>query len=382
MSAPAAPDVQVGARRAHVSVRDAVADDNAALVEIAAACPMVGDVTMTVDRAPDFFALARLEGERWRVGVAEQDGRVVGCVMACERLAYLDGRPTCTTYVGDLKVRPEHRGGGAADALEEFTRIATRGYGGDDVPVLLTILAGNRAMERRAPGPRGLPALTRFATVLVHAVPFLWPRRERVSGVRVEPARREDLEEMAALWARQAPDRQLAPVLDAAALDRWLQRAPGLAVDDYLVARRRDGRIAAFLAVWDQRRFKQLRVLAYSPRLAAARAVVNAVAPLTRTPRLPSPGGALPSLATMHLCAPAHDPALLRALLLHAHAARRGGEHAFVTVSLDRRDPLNAALGGLLAQPTVVDAYVTTPAGRWAGPRLDGRPLHFEAALV
>jgi hypothetical protein len=37
---------------------------------------------------------------------------------------------------------------------------------------------------------------------------------------------------------------------------------------------------------------------------------------------------------------------------------------------------------GLLGQPTYVDAYVTTPLGQ-AGPGLlDGRPLHFETALV
>jgi hypothetical protein len=49
---------------------------------------------------------------------------------------------------------------------------------------LATVLAGNRAMERRAGGPRGLPRLTPFAATLhVYAVPFLWPRPDgRVSG--------------------------------------------------------------------------------------------------------------------------------------------------------------------------------------------------------
>ena len=70
-----------------LAVRDARPDDNAALVALAAACPMAGDVTMCMDRAPDFFSLARLEGERWRVGVAESAEAIVGCVAASERLA-------------------------------------------------------------------------------------------------------------------------------------------------------------------------------------------------------------------------------------------------------------------------------------------------------
>lgn len=363
-------------------VRDATETDNAALVALTAACPMHGDITMCSERAPDFFALSRLEGRRWRVGVAEDDGSVIGCVAASERLAYVNGTPRRSAYVGDLKVHPAHRGGSAADALEEFAREAVRGYGGDGMLALVTVLGGNRAMERRAVGPRGLPTLTKFATLDVHAVPLLWPRAHAVGGVRVREARAEDLDEMGVLWNRIAPARQLASVLGAATLRTWIAGAPGLAIEDYLVAQRADGRIAGFLALWDQYLLKQLRVLAYSARLSAVRAALNVVAPLARTPRLPAAGAVLPSLAVTHCCVAGDEPEVLRALLLHAYAARRGAGYLFMTLALDQRDPLRVALRGLLAQPTVVGAYATTPAGRWTGAPLDGRPLHFEAALV
>ncbi len=363
-------------------VRDATAADNEALVALAESCPMRGDITMCVDRAPDFFSLVRLEGERWRVGIAEDADTVIGCVAASERLAYVNGAATHTAYAGDLKVHPAHRGGFAADALEEFTREAVRGYGGDDMLTLLTVLGGNRAMERRAAGPRGLPTLTRFATLDVHAIPLLWQREERVAGLRVDVACERDLDEMGALWNRVAPGRQLAPVLGPARLRAWIADAPGLSIEDYLVARGADGRIAGFLALWDQYFIKQLRVLGYSRRLTAVRAALNGLAPLARTPRLPAAGAVLPSLAVLHCCVERDEPEVLRALLLHAYAARRGAGYLFLTLALDRRDPLRTALRGLLAQPTVVGAYATTPAGRWTGASLDGRPLHFESALV
>ena len=368
--------------RVERGVRDATAADNDALVALARMCPMRGDITMCVDRAPDFFALVRLEGERWRVGIAESDGAVVGCVAASERLAYVNGATTPTAYLGDLKVHPAHRGGFAADALVAFTREAVRGYGGEDMLALVTVLQGNRAMERRAVGPRGLPALARFATLDVYAIPLLWPRADKVAGLRVDPAREADLDEMGALWNRVAPGRQLAPVLGPARLQAWIANAPGLAIDDYLVARRADGRIAGFLALWDQHCIKQLRVLGYSARLATVRAALNVIAPIARTPRLPPAGAVLPSLAVLHCCVPADEPEILRALLLRAYAARRGSGYRFLTIALDRRDPLRAALGGLFAQPTTVGAYATTPAGRWTGAPLTDRPLHFESALV
>ena len=363
-------------------VRDAEPTDNDALVQLAAACPMRGDLTMCVDRAPDFFSLVRLEGERWRVGAAEAHGRVVGCVAASERLAYLNGAAAHTGYVGDLKVHPAHRNAVVADALTEFARDACRDYGGDDMLTLITVLGGNRAMERRVAGPRGLPTLTRFATLDVHAIPLLWPRSYAVAGLWVDAAREEDLDEMGALWSRVAPGRQLAPVLGPARLRAWIADAPGLAIEDYLVARRADGRIAGFIALWDQYYLKQLRVLGYSTRLRVVRAAMNALAPLAGTPRLPAVGNVLPSLAAVHCCVPADEPSVLRALLLRAYAARRGSGYLFVTLALDQRDPLRVALRGLLAQPTVVGAYATTPAGSWTGPALDGRPLHFESALV
>ena len=59
------------------SVREAVPDDNRALVDLAAACPMEGDMSLCVHREPDFFALSRLEGEPWHVGVVEDAGRPI-----------------------------------------------------------------------------------------------------------------------------------------------------------------------------------------------------------------------------------------------------------------------------------------------------------------
>lgn len=373
--------------RQAVVVRDARPGDSPALVALAAACPMAGDIEMCVDRRPDFFALSRIEGDRWRVGVAETDDaasatEIVGCVAASQRLAYVDGQPQCTTYASDFKVHPAHRGGPAADALGEFVREACRDLSGDDALSLVTVLSGNRSMERRSVGPRGLPALSPIATIDVHAVPFLHARAAQVNGLHVSHARDEDIDEMAALWSELAPGRQLAPVLDAERLARWIRHAPGLAVYDYLVARRANGRIGGFIALWDQRSFKQLRVLGYSARLTAVRLAMNAVAPMLGSPRLPAAGGTLPSLGTVHLCAPAEEPAVLRALLLHGYAEQRRSGHLFFTVALDRRDPLARALGGLFAQPTAVCAYATTPAGRWTGGPLDRRPLHFESALV
>lgn len=284
-------------------------------------------------------------------------------------------------YVSDLKVRPDHRGGVVADALSRWARDVCVATGGEDVPTFLAVLAGNRQMQRRLPGPRGLPRLHPVATVRSSAISLLWRRRRPDQGLRVAPAGPEDVEEMADLWRRVAPRRHLAHVHDARSLAGWVEAAPGLELSAYRLARRPDGRLAGFLGLWDQEPFKQLRVTSYSRRLAAARWAFNALAPSVRATPLPRPGRALRHVTAVHLCVPPEEPGVLRSLVLHAYDELRGRGYSFLLVGLDRSDPLAAALRGLLGQPTDVSLCLATPAGR-DPPVLDARPIHHEIALV
>lgn len=344
---------------------------------------MDGDVGLCMDRAPDFFALNRLEGENFEVGVVDGPvGTPVGCIAVAGRRVFLHGEPTTTMYVGDLKVHPDHRGTGAADALSAYARDLCRTRGGDDVTTLATVLAGNRSMQRRLAGERGLPHLHRFATIRSFSISLLWRRRPPRSELRVTRAGEADLEEMAALWQEMAPARQFAPVHDAASLGSWIGAAPGLELSSYLLARRGDGRLAGFMGLWDQEPLKQLRVTSYSRGLAGFRFGFNAVAPAFGASRLPPTGGHIRHLTAVHVCVPSDQAGVLRSLLVHAYNELRGRGYSFFTIGLDVRDPLAAACSGLLAQPTDVWAFQATLSGERRGPALDDRPLHHEIALV
>jgi N-acetylglutamate synthase-like GNAT family acetyltransferase len=383
VTAVAVPVAAPGLVDATLRVRDAGAADNAALVELAAACTMRGDIAMRVDRAPDFFALNRLEGERSSVGIVERgDGSVVGCVAVARRMAHVNDVARPIAYASDLKVHPDARGSGAADLLTQYAARVAADLCGVTAPVVSTILAGNAAMEHRARGPRGTAVLSRFATLDVLAIPLLWERSERVAGCTVRSANARDIEAMAATWREYAPSRQFADVSpgDATALAEWITRAPGLSIHDYLIALDAAGRVRGFLGVWDQVSFKQLRVVSYSRRLAVARRVINAATTLLGGAPLPPAGEVLPALATVHVCA--RDSLALRALLLEAYRRFRGRQYAFITVGLDARDPMRDAFRGLLPQSTLVHAYVTTPVGPVDPAIYSRRLLHHETALV
>jgi hypothetical protein len=370
---------RVDASRYDFVIRDAKVSDNEGLIALAAACPMVGEISLRIDRGPSFFALNRLEGERWRVGVAERDGMIVGCVGVSERRSYVNGRETRTGYAGDLKVHPEHRDTRIADELSMYSERAFVSLP-PTAPVLITVLAGNRSMERRLCGPRGVPAFTRIGTIRTHSLPILW--RRRVGSIRIAPATWNDVAEMGALWKRVAPLRQLAPVFPVDAM-AWLMRpVPGLNISSYRVARAANGELLGFFAVWDQRSFKQLNVVGYSPRMKAARGLFNALAPLAGGERMPDTGQALSCVTVAHICVPGDRPDVLRALVASAHNELRHAGVSFMNIGLDTRDPLSSAMDGFFAQPTDVNAYVTTSRSGVSSEPLNQAPVHYEIALV
>jgi GNAT superfamily N-acetyltransferase len=361
--------------------RTATSADNAGLLALAASCPMRADISICVHRSPDFFALNRLEGDDWRVSVVDAPGdAIAGCIAIARRRVWLDGRTVDSFYVSDLKVHPVQRGTGIADALQRGVWEWCRAVGRDQ-PALITVLAGNRAMDRRIRTIRSMPQLTRVGSVRVHTVPLLRRAFPLPGFPRVSRASAEDVAELADLWSRVAAERQFAVYFDAPGLARWIAAAPDLRLEDYLVARDGTGRIVGFLALWNQHRFKQLHVAGLSPRGHLFRGLFNTGARACGARRLPPVGDAVRCLATVHVCVPPDRPDVLRRLLLAAgHAAH--GTASFFTIGLDARDPLASALAGLRSLPSDVDLYATSANGGFGGLRHGDRLVHFETSLV
>ena len=364
-------------------VREATVDDNRALLALAASCSMRGDISLRIQREPDFFALNRLEGSDSRVWVIEAPDRLAGCIATSFRDAYIDGSPMRTGYVGDLKVHPLHRNAVIADTICNHAG-AQMDVLPNGVPVLITVLAGNRAMERRLPGPRGVPAFDWLATIRSHSIPILWKRKlNDHSTVKIERAKWSDLEQMARLWSRVAPSRQFAPVFDANSLAEWIRLAPGLDISSYIIARSCAGEILGFIALWDQSSFKQMYVERYSRQMSVVAAISNAIAPRLGGARLAEVGEEMKYQTAVHVCVPDDSPEIFHSLLVAAHNQLRNTGCAFFNVGLDVVDPLSVATKGLFGQPTDIHAYVST---RGIVPldleMLRSRPLHYEIALV
>src|SRR4030067_2745654 len=91
------------------SVREATDADNEALLELERSSPLdLGDVELTMDRSPDYFASLSLQ-EDARVMVAAEGGRLVGVCAAARHCVPLLGRPRALLYIEKGRVLAEFR---------------------------------------------------------------------------------------------------------------------------------------------------------------------------------------------------------------------------------------------------------------------------------
>ena len=145
---------------------------------------------------------------------------------------------------------------------------------------------------------------------------------------------------------------------------------------------REDDAVVGWLGLWDEGVIRRVRVASYSRPAALRKALHDSLARITRAPRFPRVGDLVGCAVVVHACVPVHRPDVLRAILLHAAGNLQPRACARLRIALDPRDRLAGALAGLRTHVSSFGAHVTTPTGAYAGPLLNDRPLHFEAALA
>jgi GNAT superfamily N-acetyltransferase len=377
--AMALSELESAAVAAGLEIRLATPKDNPALLALSSACPMQADISLAIERDPDFFALSRARGSG-RTYVAESGGRVVACGGVCRRPAYVLGEPAEMGYVGDFKVLPSFRGHGLAQRI--LAAIVADERDAPPAPYVGSIAAGNAAtdrMVRRIGRSRNLTPVGAFASYQL--LPFFRPRV--ASRFDIGAAETRDEAELIELLDGFHRPRSFAPVFREGGLRRLLDASPGMRLGDYRIARHR-GRIVAAAAVWDAFLVKHTRVCRLTRGLRWLSRLVRAAGTVASLPPLPAEGELLRSCYIRHAaCVPgAYDAlaAVIRSIVCDAAAHR---QH-FALFTCAAGDPLAGCLRGIPRTTYQYALVAGTNALSWA-PRLSalaGAPRFDDAAVA
>jgi len=359
-----------------MKVRLATADDDAAIARLLESTPMPGPLRLASSCRPSFFAALRVEGDEPVVAVAEDGDGIAGLGVVTRRAIYLNGTPAVARYLSCLRVAPRARGSPAVARGFELLRRELSARPAD--LTITSILDGNTAATRLLTSRRTtLPAYDRWQGCVTRVV------ATRDCAPPDPSVTAPEADELAAFLATHGPRRNGFPVCRAGDLDgRDDSPFPGLRVDDFHALRDPSGGLAGVLGCWDTRRYRQTRVAGYARALRIARPCFNALAGLLGKPRLPAPGTVLPlAFVTLALIA-SDEPGRLRVLLDAARARARVRGLDYLAYALPAEDPLAAAFAGLPCREIHSTIFRVRFGPTTTEPHPDGRPAHFEAAML
>ena len=318
----------------------ATADDDHAIRQLLAHNPVPGRVTVTYEREPNYFLGCGTMGRFWQVAVARYTptGQIVGLACRTTRPMFINGTIEEVGYLGQLRVDRRFRGRwllafGMRFGRELHLDGRASGY-------ITTIIEENDvALGLLVDRPRSHhPTYREFGQLNTLAIILRKPRPVGSMPYEISRSTNGDLEDVAGFLRTHGSQKQFFPVYD---VDDFRDGTTTLdfCTDDFFVARR-DGEIVGVAGLWDQSRFKQTVVRAYSGRLKLARPFYNGISRLRGGRPLPAPGEAIRYIYASFICIKRNNLAAFHALLqyLYNEAASRG--YAYLSIGFDSRDPL------------------------------------------
>jgi hypothetical protein len=353
----------------------ASAADSDDILQLFRSTPQHGRVLLNFEREPDYFFGSQVTCETPEVHIARNDKDELLMLYAIgQRTSYINGEQKPMRYAHDLRIAEHARGGRLILRLSRHVGSIVK----EGEIIQTVILNENKAsMNSVASGRAGLPTYYPYGDIETSLI-FRMPKLKK-SQFLVRQAGADDIAIMQQFHDQYAPQRQLYPRYKFAGIEEGHPYFNGLKLSDYWLAFRAD-ELVGMAALWDQKHFKQTRVLAYPRGLSWLRYLWNFWARLVGGLYLPPAGGSLHYLMLHSVLVQSEQPQVLRELLVHmsAYASEQG---AAISAGFFHDDPLRSALQGCRRQTMQSQQFLI---GYYGDPRvaLDDRPGSIELARL
>jgi hypothetical protein len=343
--------------------------------------PLEGDIKISLEREPSYFHGAKLLSQESRTLLAFCGTEPI-CMGSCgiqER--FLNGKPCRMGYLGELRLQKRFQG--RFDVLRRGYSHFAKTHELLPLDYYFTSISANneRSVRFLEKGLRGMPKYERLQKLktLFIRVPVGYKIEDSSEGAGIIQCSQEHVSALVSFLNLYGARCQLAKVWTETELLK--ERGEGLTHKNYFLAQCKEGIIGcAFL--WDQRKFKQLVVQGYSPRLRLIKPFYNLASIFTGAPRFPKIGHSISFGAVSLFSSAAMDLSSQTRLLESILAAAALSHLDHVALCLTEGD----RLVNILRQRFAVREYDSILYSvRWPGMeviRLDGRPFHLDVAFL
>ena len=241
-----------------IQVREAVAEDNSALLEMEARCPMGTEFIVNRESSPDFFDRSKpyINGKQF---VAIEDDRFAGTAGCDIRETVIGGEQVRVCYEYGFLVDPDFRRRGIAsmihERMEEYAK--TR-----DVDLLTLDVLGDNIPAMRLFEKKGF-------TYFKDLYNYMYPTSFEYTVNKPEAIRNatnNDLEKIADLLNYTYSEYDHYQPFDALRLADYVERIPYFSVEDFRIYED-DNEIKACLGYWDTWRVQRWKIVQITPQM-------------------------------------------------------------------------------------------------------------------
>lgn len=257
--------------------------DEQELRSFIASMPMPGSISIRLERNPNFFAAAAVEGEvNETIVIREQGGSVSGLGIRSEKQAYVNGAQKTVGYLSGLRIAEEHRS--LRHLSHAYSAMQKQHEKGRAQLYISTIVEENeRAAKVLESGRGSLPRYNYFGQYLTYVIP---PGRVHGSPeFDIRLAEKIDMTSLIEFLNENGASKQFFPVYKADDFTNGLLK--GL---DKVFLAFKNGEICGTMGLWDQHRYKQVYIDSYSTSMKLIRPFYNLQAKLRRRASLPGAG--------------------------------------------------------------------------------------------
>ncbi|HET6992386.1 MAG TPA: GNAT family N-acetyltransferase [Bacteroidia bacterium] len=300
------------------------------MLELTAATSMQGEISLLIDRQPDFFTLLEKRGET-KVFVAEDQDRIIGSLSVSCQSVYVDKKVLPVLYIGDFKVYESYRNKGIGLKLCDEMAAYVISAGSD--LAFLNVAKGNK---KPLSFFRNRPHIPDFDTIgNFHIHQFIGRRNKPFSAGH--------------LIKKSAADQSVIHFLN----DHYCQYELGNVItresidqSDIFIVEDQEA-IRGVICLTDTMHYKQNIVMKLSSKLKILLKLLNSFRNILGISRMPLQGEPVKMMYVKYLAVTHHDKKIVRLLIDHARNIIYDKGYSFISIGVHEKDPLNACFSGI-----------------------------------
>lgn len=360
-------------------IERAGAGDSKDLCRLMKQTPMYGSISITLEREPDYFLAAGVQTEEPEVYLVRENERedVVVSFSAGRRLVYVNGVKENIRYLGDLRIHPKYRSG--VLLAKGFKYMKEHIMAPSKYAQTIVVEDNPQALDLLTSGRAGLPTYFPFGAYQSHMINLGRAKTKARSDITVRRANDSDIAPIQTFFDTEAPAKQFYPCYEFSRIVGSSYYF-GIQIEDYFLALKH-GEIVGITGVWDQKVFKQTRLVSYPWYLSAFRPIYNSINRLIGGHILPRAGSLLNYFYLHTILVRDNVPKIFESLVRAIYNEHANSGFQYFLVGLDRSDPLNESVKSY-RKKIFCGRHFLVSYGEDPRPRLSSTPFYLEAARI